>query len=236
VCISCRRRGASCLRQDLPEDEGQIHTKTNQDALLDRMLRLESMLEKMAEIKAEVNEKPGSSGVPVSTRQVYGYNTPGEGDDSRARDPYHPPPQAHVTGSDITYRMLNDLTKLSEELVKAFPSQTDIDVFCKSEYVATFYCHQMFTWCGDVPENEAVAFINNIARIPDPTITPPVLVAKRMILFASFLQYFRLQPSHGLSEHPAVIMDRLVDTAVRLGMLSMLRSLFRWLLILNVIT
>jgi hypothetical protein len=189
------------------------------------MLRLESMLEKMAEIKSEANQKAGPTGMQVSTSQEYGYNTPG--DDHQARDSYHPPPQAHAIGSDISYRMLNDLTKLSEELVKAFPSQTDIDVLCKSDYVATFYCHQMFTLCGDVPENEAVAFINSIARIPDPTITPPVLVAKRMILFASFLQYFRSQHSHGLSEHPAVIMDRLVDTAVRLGMMPMLRSLFR---------
>lgn len=48
-----------------------------------------------------------------------------------------------------------------------------------------------------------------------------------MIIFASFLQYFRLQHSHGLSEHPAGIMDRLVDTAVRLGMLPTSGSILR---------
>lgn len=144
------------------------------------MLRLESMLEKMVEVKAEANEKPVSAGLQITTRQEFGYNTPGG--DYQFGDSFHPPLQTHVAGPDICYSVLNDHTKLSHELVKAFPTQADVDIFCKSDYVATFYCHQMFTLCGNVPENEAFTFINNIARIPDPTTTPPVLIAKRSVI------------------------------------------------------
>jgi hypothetical protein len=112
--------------------------------------------------------------------------------------------------------MTDECRKISGELVKAFPSQDDINIICKSDYIATFYCHQIFTKSADRPEHEAFDFVNEFARIPDPYTTPPVLVAKRMLIFALFLQYFRTQRSYGGAEHPIIVMDRLVETAVRL--------------------
>jgi hypothetical protein len=65
------------------------------------------------------------------------------------------------------------------------------------------------------PEHEPFDFVNNFARIPHPS-THPVLVAKRMIILALFLQYFRAQNWTNLPENPNTIMERLVETAVRL--------------------
>lgn len=38
--------------------------------------------------------------------------------------------------------MLDEQRKLSEELLKVFPAQDEVNAFCKSDYIATFYCHQ----------------------------------------------------------------------------------------------
>lgn len=120
-----------------------------------------------------------------------------------------------VTGNPTALNT-DEFRKLSEELIKAFPCQDDMNIICKSDYIATFYCHQIFTKSPDRPEHEAFDFVNEFARIPDPSITHPILVAKRMLIFALFLQFFRTQRLYGLVEHPSVVMDRLVDTAVRL--------------------
>jgi hypothetical protein len=98
--------------------------------------------------------------------------------------------------------------------VKAFPLQEDIDIFCKSDHVATFYCYQIFIDGGDRPENEAFDFVNTIARIPDPQLMPPVLIAKRMLMFALILQYFQTRQTHGLTEHPSTLSQRLLKTAM----------------------
>jgi hypothetical protein len=213
VCISCRRRGAPCIGQDKPEDEIEAYTKASRNALLDRMQKVETLLEKIV----DGSHDPGKDGISLgfnssAHKAEFDYLTPSSNEQSRPS--YDPPPSRNTT-LDARLCLTDDLTRISEELVKAFPSQADIDILCKSDYVATFYCHQMFTKCGP-PENQVIEFVNNIAKIPNPSTTSPVSVAKRMIIFASFLQYFRALGNHGLSEHPTVIMDRLVNTAVRL--------------------
>jgi hypothetical protein len=139
-----------------------------------------------------------------------GYFTPAS-DYQQCCESLSPPPEPYVA-----LPITDEWRKLSEELLSAFPSQRDVDVFCKSDYTATFYCHQTFLKSDQRPEHEAIDFVNEVARIPDPSTTPPVLVAKRMIIFALFLQYFTTQRTLGLTEHPSTIMNRLVDTAVRL--------------------
>ncbi|KAF2831014.1 hypothetical protein CC86DRAFT_366501 [Ophiobolus disseminans] len=220
ICISCRRRGAPCIGQDKPEDEVQAHAKANRDALLDRMQRVESLLEHLVEARDDRKKKTARSGFNLPTPGTLGYRTPDsdnqEYDSVVVRGPGEGWDEPRVTTAAPGIRISDECAKLSEELVKAFPCQSDIDVLCKSDYVTTYYCHQIFTKSGDVPESEAFNFVNDIAQIPEPSTTPPVLVAKRMLIFASFLQYYRSHRIHGLTEHPVVIMDRLVDTAVRL--------------------
>lgn len=117
--------------------------------------------------------------------------------------------------SEFTVPMRDESVKLSEELLKAFPCQDDINSFCKSDYLTTFYCHEIFTKSSNPCEDEAFDLVNRFAKIPDPATTPPILIAKRMILLACFLQYLRSQDLCGLIEDPTTVMDRLVETASR---------------------
>jgi hypothetical protein len=105
-------------------------------------------------------------------------------------------------------------TKLTQDLLEAFPSQGDIDILCKSDYDATFYFHQIITQ-ADGLDHVAFDFVNELAKIPDP-FTHPALVAKRMFIFASFLQGFPPRQVIGLVEQASVVMKRLADTAIRL--------------------
>ncbi|OAL42984.1 hypothetical protein IQ07DRAFT_616741 [Pyrenochaeta sp. DS3sAY3a] len=215
VCISCRHRGVPCIGQDHPEEDHQVLFENNRDPLVSRIQRVELLLEQLIEIGQKVEKDIASTGPRLPERKTAsGYDTPVS--DAQTREWLHTPAESQALSGGQDICVIAEYRKLSEELVKAFPSQEDIDVFCKSNYLATFYCHQLFTKGADRPEHEAMHFVNEIAKIPDPTTTLPVQIAKRMIIFATFLQYFPPRHSRGLKEHPASIMDRLVETAVRL--------------------
>jgi hypothetical protein len=224
ICIACRRRGTPCIGQDQPEEVAFSHTESGRDAVLDRLQRVESLLEQLLEGGHKVPREVTQPGLRVSPLLQAGYFTPAsdsrshdsQSNDKQPHDYDQPAPDVCVgRRGDVEAAMPEECRKLTEELLKAFPSQNDVNAFCKSDYIATFYCHQIFTDAGDRPEDEALELVNNIAKIPDPS-TPPVLVAKRMMILALFLQYFRSQNWQGLPDDPSIVMNRLVDTAVRL--------------------
>ncbi|KAF2025071.1 hypothetical protein EK21DRAFT_77257 [Setomelanomma holmii] len=214
ICIACRRRDAPCVGQDQPEEEFHSHVDSNRDQVLERLQRVEGLLEQLLEVGHRVERDVVRDGTALSAHRKLGYFTP------TSERPNHDSLEAPSKPSPMlrqpTVTMNDECRKISRELVKAFPSQEDIDVFCKSDYIATFYCHQIVTKdLNDRPENEVIDFVNDIARVPDSQTTPPVLIAKRMIIFALFVQYFQTQHTRGLTERPSTIMDRLVETAVR---------------------
>jgi hypothetical protein len=224
ICIACRRRGAPCIGQDQPEEIALSYTESGRDAVLDRLQRVESLLEQLLQDGHKVSKEIHLAGLAVPTQPQVDYFTPasdshshdGQSHDKQPHGYSHPAPNVGVAErGDLQVTMPEECRKLTEELLKAFPSQNDVNVFCKSDYIATFYCHQIFTNAGDRPEDEAFEFVNSIAKIPGP-FTPPVLVAKRMMILALFLQYFRSQNWQDLPEDPSIVMNRLVDTAVRL--------------------
>jgi hypothetical protein len=115
----------------------------------------------------------------------------------------------------VTAPEAHTCTKLAQDLLEAFPSQRDIDILCKSDYGATFYFHQCLTRAEEGFEHGAFDFVNELAKIPDPS-THPLLVAKRMFIFASFLQGLPPEQVAGLAEQASVVRKRLTDTAIRL--------------------
>jgi hypothetical protein len=216
VCIACRRRGAPCVSQ---EEEYQEHSQGNREPLFDRMQRVESLLEQLLEVAHKFDRNV------ITTNSMHGgfeHSTPASDNQSHTLGS---PPETHIATNSAFTRVTNDHKKLSEELLKAFPSQHDVNLFCKSNYIVTYYCHHIFTnpsdcqnvLCesDDSSKQEAFDFVNHLAQIPSSTM-PPVLIAKRMMILALFLQYFQSQNLHGLPEHPLLVMNRLMDTAVRL--------------------
>jgi hypothetical protein len=192
------------------------------------MQRVEALLEQLIESSYASPVKKSS---PPSKLEQSGYYTPAS--DYQAPGPVSAPSEPCVSTSqftipvptseftipiptsEFTVSSKEESVKLSEELLKAFPSQDDINTFCKSDYLTTFYCHEIFTKSIDPHEHEAFDLVNSFAKIPDPITTPPILMAKRMILLACFLQYLRSQNLCILREDPATIMNRLVETAAR---------------------
>lgn len=146
VCISCRRRGAPCIGQDQPEDEVQIHSQ--RDALLDRMQRVESLLERLIEVNQSGERSVTSSDSRPPIYKDFEYFTPKSDDQSpheplvQQEKPRATTPATKCVAPPLTEEMIN----VSKELVKAFPSQADIDTLCKSDYMATF-CKYAFIWC-----------------------------------------------------------------------------------------
>jgi hypothetical protein len=211
VCIACRRRGAPCVGQDTPEEEFQAHSESNRDPLIDRISRVESLLEQLLEVGHNVEREINTAPFSKAPHTKSGYFTP-------ASDYQAPNLCAARTGpctaTNIAIVSVTDENKrISEELLAAFPTQKEIDGFCKLDYIATFYCHQLFT-NADHPEHEAFDFVNNFATIPDSSMHP-VLIAKRMMLLALFLQYFRAQNWNSLPEDPSGVMNKLADNAIR---------------------
>jgi hypothetical protein len=102
---------------------------------------------------------------------------------------------------------------VSLDLRRAFPIQEDLDIVSKSNYIANFFYYQIFTRSGENAKDDAVDIINEIAVIPDPYITSPVLVAKRMKILALMFHYFGC--SNALSENLGTIADRLFEAAAR---------------------
>ncbi|KAF2657845.1 hypothetical protein K491DRAFT_654167 [Lophiostoma macrostomum CBS 122681] len=229
VCVACRRRGATCVSQERPEEEldAQIYNEGNGNPLLGRIQRVENLLGRLVAAGDHVERNVASSSRTSQT--LLSHLSPSS--DYYSHTSLHVSPQPFPTVDELVPSpdpgQLEDSNgigpreaptagtlKLSEDLVAAFPPQEDIDVFCKSNYIATFYCYQIFTDGGDRPEHEAFDFVNTIARVPDPRTTPPILIAKRMIIFALFLQYFQTRQTHGLTEHPSTLTDRLLNTAM----------------------
>jgi hypothetical protein len=219
VCIACRRRGAPCLSQD---EDYQDNAQGGRDQLVDRMQRVESLLEQLIEV-ARKFDRDVDTAIPI--RKQSDYVTPGSDDQLQDTDTLSDQIDVQIATISAFSGQPKEHRKISEELLKAFPSQDDVNRLCKTNYIATFHCHQIFTnpsefhlifsESDEKRKEEAFEFVNNLAQIPDPSM-PPVLIAKRMIILACFLQYFLSQNLHGLPEHPSVVMNRLVDTAVRL--------------------
>jgi hypothetical protein len=75
VCIACHRRGAPCIGQDQPEQEYQLHTESNRDPLLNRIERVESLLEQLIKLGHRVDRNINST-EPVRHPEKSGYFTP----------------------------------------------------------------------------------------------------------------------------------------------------------------
>ncbi|EOA86844.1 uncharacterized protein SETTUDRAFT_89557 [Exserohilum turcica Et28A] len=109
-----------------------------------------------------------------------------------------------------------DNESISHSLRQAFPLQHDIDIVCGSDRIPTLFCYHYLMGSRDGSEYDARAFADELATIPDPTTTPPILMAKQMLLLALMFQYLHCSQTERLSEHPMVITNRLVESVVQL--------------------
>jgi hypothetical protein len=114
----------------------------------------------------------------------------------------------------VTALEADKYTRITQELLEAFPSQEDIDIVCKSDYKAVYFFYHAMTKEDKAPDLEAFDFVNNLAKIPDYS-THPVLVAKRMLILSAIFQCFPSHQTPRLMEEAHVAMKRLMDTAIK---------------------
>jgi hypothetical protein len=139
VCIACRRRGAPCLSQD---EDYQDNAQGGRDQLVDRMQRVESLLEQLIEV-AHKFDRDVDTAIPI--RKQSDYVTPGSDDQLQDTDTLSDQIDVQIATISAFSGQPKEHRKISEELLKAFPSQDDVNRLCKTNYIATFHCHQIFT-------------------------------------------------------------------------------------------
>jgi hypothetical protein len=95
ICIACRNRGAPCIGQDHPEEEFQFHADSKRDPLVERVSRVESLLEQLIELGHRVERNIGSSVSGLRPQKESGYFTPtSEYSPGGILGSFNPPPKA----------------------------------------------------------------------------------------------------------------------------------------------
>ena len=105
--------------------------------------------------------------------------------------------------------------ELSRTLHATFPSQKDIDILCKAGHAITAFFHRLEIKSINTLKNIEIQAAPVLLQIPSPD-THPVLLAKRMLILALYLQSLPPPKISGLSEDPRKIMKKLANTAINL--------------------
>ncbi|KAK3942576.1 hypothetical protein QBC46DRAFT_447767 [Diplogelasinospora grovesii] len=236
VCVGCQRRGASCVSQEFPE-ETEVTTDRGRH-MGERLVRIEALVEQIV----KSGRIPATSGAAGTANPNPGIPTPGPTDSEpsqRLSTPYEPSPEgftlerenldsfhatptlcsphdhlpARVAPADVA-----NYERISEALHAALPCQKDVEILRTSGAQAAVYLHRMMYKPYPVLEHEGLNGPDDVFNMPGPK-THPVLLAKHMLMLATFLQYLHPEFHIGigeLSETPRAIMRRLVDTAISL--------------------
>ncbi|KAH8646215.1 hypothetical protein BX600DRAFT_157812 [Xylariales sp. PMI_506] len=206
VCVHCRRRGATCVSQDLPESPRA--TRTSRVQIDERMVRVEDLLQNLTSklnqdaAKAEVPEIPASD--TASTVGGVDYLTPVSTECELG-------PHS-VAGN----RKKGGIEAISAALRAALPSRDDLQMLYdhgREVVICThFMCSERYS---SFIKDE---FEHRLAALPlsfDPNIHP-VKLARVMFTFALLLQ----SPWHHrhctFTEPAPVIRERMVTAAISL--------------------
>ncbi|OBT48034.1 hypothetical protein VE00_01733 [Pseudogymnoascus sp. WSF 3629] len=244
TCIICRRRGAKCISQELPEGHSQIEDTAS------RIVRVEALLNQLVKEVDHSSVAKGQSGVqsrskdgrrPQSAASTPAASTlgskpaqtpfiplhdrpaqervPGDSQDGGTSE-YHLTPEFHTpylqTPSPAKAIPSNSgkYEKVSQALLAGFPSQEDLDILVKVGSGITVFCHQVNVKLRSQLIREGLQDETKILEVRNSQ-THPVLLAKQMLMFSSMLLH--LPPNEnipGLSENHRIIMERLADTAI----------------------
>ncbi|CAI6092241.1 unnamed protein product [Clonostachys chloroleuca] len=180
VCNNCRRRGAVCASQELPEELAPPRDQQ----IGDRIARVEDLVQDLAK---QVNALTGT----ILSAQ------------SQPLRSFHDAPiPSHGTENG----------KITRALLAAFPSHQDTDNICQYMCRHKFYFHLADSASFGSLEREGLTPLKmppSSVELMDPA-SHPVLLAKKMLLFCSFLQS-AIDSIHGLAEEPGAIINRLVE-------------------------
>ncbi|OAA63635.1 Zn(2)-C6 fungal-type DNA-binding domain protein [Niveomyces insectorum RCEF 264] len=220
VCSNCRRRGAVCVSQDLPEELAP----TRDAQMGDRIVRVEELVQDLAK---KVTASSGAAFVDTpsassSSSPVRGDSAPSYRDVDAVRICEAPLPAASDPSAPRVCRIVSsgprDTTRIIEALVAALPSREDTDLICKTIAANKIYLHLLNRVSFGTLEREGLTPL----RLPLSkdelinTATHPVLLAKNMLMMCIALYGLACKGINGLQELTSTIGERMFTAATNL--------------------
>ncbi|KIW42123.1 uncharacterized protein PV06_05708 [Exophiala oligosperma] len=245
TCITCQRRGTRCVGQDVPEEEcpvedGATGSMERVEALLNKLVKTidhttttenrprRQPVEAQAsrsdnDPRSSASRQPQPAAPPtVATRDsssvVSHLRT------TRNINAHLPPPSYRTPDSQpspisqMSASRTSSLNQISQALLAAFPSQSDIDILLKDDGGICTICPQISSMFSGKDGGGGMIreHTGNAVKVAGPHVHP-VLLAKHMLTLSALLMSF---PPHeripGVMEHHHGIMMRLADTAINL--------------------
>ncbi|KAF7531720.1 hypothetical protein G7054_g8617 [Neopestalotiopsis clavispora] len=206
ICVGCRRRGLSCIRQDLPEELS--HSKTSRPDIDERLDKVESLL-------SELNNKLRKEA--PSAKQ----NNANAGGDVSDNVVAHKPNTNAVhlsisAGSVNPYSCGESHQAITASLLAAWPSTEDTENLLRNSHGTTLYCHHLNAGhhCR-LTEEDWTTKPAKLPFVPSPEMHPVVL-ARRMLCCVLFLQSPCAAQRYLFSEPLRTIMYRMLTAVVGL--------------------
>ncbi|RYP48240.1 hypothetical protein DL768_005847 [Monosporascus sp. mg162] len=215
-----KRRRVPCVTQEMPEDLSPAR-KGNRH-LGERIARLEDFMKDFLASK-HVGAKSQIEGEPRQDRRSNSDALKARSHDSAPSSIRAPlAPADNLGGSAPSSSLLTPESQgVSDQaenqtalhhLLTTFPAEEDANILLRESSRPSLYTDVINTQPHSKLTHETLAAPYSIAEIPSPN-THPVILAKRMLMFAITLQTPYSENLRGLSEPQNVLMRRLVTAA-----------------------
>ena len=192
TCDECRRRGTTCVSQEF-HDEPSSSAKVE-----DRLNRMEATLDRLAR-----NPRLDGSDKEASTNRSSSVTV--------ASDDYSKPGQQAAPFSATPARIIQDWElDPARQLIAAWPNEHDLRLITglsKSGW------EQLELWTCSPYAGKTAPFPQDLLRLPPPG-SHPVLIAKKLLLLASFLQGIRAYDPQDAGELALDRRDAIMSCAV----------------------
>lgn len=206
ICVSCRRRGLSCIRQDLPEELST--SKSSRPDIDERLDKVENLLSelnsKLRQGSSQFKEKSEEGCPRSSDATIQGGIDIGSTDLEIGARLLHAQPQE------------NNHQAITSALLSTWPSPKDTEALLQHSHGPMLYCHHLLAGHGcRLTEEDYSRKPTKPLFIPGPELHPVVL-ARRMLFGVLFLQSPCASYRNLFSEPARNIMNRLLPAAVGL--------------------
>ncbi|KAH8892529.1 hypothetical protein GQ53DRAFT_592504, partial [Thozetella sp. PMI_491] len=208
-CLNCRRRGIVCIGQEYQDEDllyagASVSSDAQQTAANDGLTVVrvfDGHVLPVANSEQDYSALGLQSDAPVDSLPTPAFSTPAE-HTSTGTSPGLPRPESEKFAA------------LSQSLRAAFPSQRDLDILydARSSF-SSHYFHQVSPSSQSALHEDDGPGTTEATKLPALGSHPLVLV-RRLLVIASFLQTFPGRDVGGLSEPLETMTTRLVDTAV----------------------
>ncbi|KAK5558650.1 hypothetical protein LTR46_002839 [Exophiala xenobiotica] len=236
TCITCRRRGARCLGQELPEEVGRIEDGAGRISRVEALL--ENLVKKIDHNVAKDRRQstsgerrtydpavltPAPSSKTASTVSLHESSLEGHHERVHDTSRYSLSATSHTPGSlspravTPTPSAASKYNKITRGLIASFPTQNDINIlFTTRSKTTTKWCHDNNVRVHNGSDWETLQEVAKLGETNGPLAHPTLLAISMLTISSSLMHLPPQQDIPGLSEHHRIIMERMADAAIKL--------------------